>query len=347
MKIRKLLLFSVSVFLCARVNAQIGGSQSFDFVNLPVNATAFALGNQNITVRSVDNNHFWQNPASLDTAFDNYLSYNFNPWFADVSTHSLSYTRSHDKLGNFAFGVHYLNYGEMSETDENGNVLGTFSSSEYLINLGYARRFDNFSYGANLKFAHSSLAAFNASALFVDLGGQFIHPSEDFVVGMVFRNVGLVLDKYTGDSDFVLPFDLQVGASYKPKYMPLRFSTTLHRLYRYDIAYNDPNVVTGFDENGEPINEAPGTLDKVTRHLVFGTELLLADGFNIQAGYNFLKRRELQISERKGMVGFSFGFMLRVKTVQVAFARSIDHISGGTNKFTITTDLNMFTKNRI
>lgn len=342
-------LFIIVVLLITDINlfAQIGGSQSLDFTNTAVNASNFALGGVDASHRSIDNNHFWQNPASLDTTFNNFISYNYNENIADVQNHTVSYTLSREKLGNFALGISYWNYGEMEETDENGNEIGDFRASDMIINLGYARRFENFSYGLNLKLANSSIASFNSTALLFDLGGQFIHPEEDFVVGMVFRNIGLPLSNFTSDSEFNLPFDLRVGGSFKPKHMPLRFSMSLHRLYRYDIVYDDPNTFSGFDENGEPIRDKPSALDKASRHLVVGTELLIAKGFNIQAGYNFMRRTELQIAERKGLVGFSFGMLLKVRSLQFALARSVDHISGATTKLTLTSDLNFITKNRI
>ena len=327
--------------------AQIGGSRSFAFVQEPVGASTFAVGGQNISLRNLDNNQFWQNPASLDTGFNQFASYNYNPYFADIRNHSLSYNHSIEKIGNFGIGINYWSYGKMIETNEFGTEIGEFSSNDYVINVGYARRFENFSYGMNMKFAHSNIQSFNASALLFDLGGQFIHPNKDLVFGMVFSNMGFPLDNFSESSKFQTPFDLKLGLSFKPQHMPMRLSATFHKLYRYDIVYDNPNAVTGFDENGDPIFDDPNDFDKISRHVVLATELLLAKGFNIQLGYNFLKRAELQIEDRKGTVGFSFGAKLKIKTVQVAFARSIDHISGGTNKINLIVDLNMFTKNRI
>ena len=329
------------------VRAQIGGTQSLDFVNSPMSAVNFALGGANVSLRSVDNNHFWQNPASSDTLFDNVVSYNYNPYYADIRNHVVSYTKSINEIGNFAFGISYFNYGQLQETDPSGNVLGEFRANDYVINLGYSKRFQNFSYGTNLKLANSSIASYNTTALLVDLGGQFIHPREDFVVGMVFRNMGFAFSKYTDQSEFNLPFDVRIGSSFKPKHMPLRFSATLHSLYQYDISYNDPNLFNGFDENGQPIQDELNDIDKISRHFIIGTEFLLVKGFNIQAGYNFMRRAEMQIEERKAMVGFSFGLLLKVKSLQFALARSVDHISGATTKFTLSSNLSFITKNKI
>lgn len=345
--LRKLTFFILFIFSNTLVVAQIGASQSFDFANSAVNSWAHAIGGVNVSQRNVDNNHFWQNPSALDTGFNNYASYNYNSLFADVGNHTFSYTNSLNEIGQFGFGISYWNYGQMEETDEAGNVIGEFRAADMIINAAFARRFDNFSYGASLKFANSSIADFNSSALLLDIGGQFIHPTEELIIGMVFRNIGFPLRKYTSTTEFSTPFDLQIGASFKPRHMPLRFSTTLHRLYRYDIVYDDPNVFSGFDENGDPIRDEPNDFEKVARHFVVGTELIIADGFNIQAGYNFIRRNELQIQERRGLVGFSFGAMLKVKSLQFAFARSVNHISGATSKLTLTSDLSFITKNRI
>jgi hypothetical protein len=340
-------IFALLVFSLANLSsAQIGGDRSLDFVNVPVGASTYALGGQNITTRSLDNNQFWQNPASLDTQFSNTASYSYNSYFAQIRNHSVSYTKSIESIGNFGFGVNYFNYGELNETDEFGTELGIFNSNEYVLNVSYSRIITNFSYGAGLKFANSKIGNFNSNAILFDLGGQFIHPNKDLVVGMTFSNMGFQLSKYN-EERFKTPFDLKLGMSFKPQNMPMRLSATVHKLYRYNIDYSDPNQFSNFDENGDPVVEEVSNFEKASQHLVLASEILISKGFNFHVGYNFLKRSELMIEDRKGTVGFSFGFLAKVKSFQIAFGRSIDHISGGTNKLSISTDLSFFTKNRI
>src|SRR5690606_30809834 len=96
-----------------------------------------------------------------------------------------------------------------------------------------------FTLGANLKFAQSYLDSYTASAVLLDIGGIYAHPEKDFTVGMVIKNFGVVVKDYTEGSGSNLPFDVQIGTTFKPQYMPFRFSLTAYNLTRGDIAYFD------------------------------------------------------------------------------------------------------------
>src|SRR5690606_18191158 len=180
-----------------------------------------------------------------------------------------------------------------------------------------------FTLGANIKFAQSSIDAYAASAVLLDLGGIYAHPEKEFTVGMVIKNFGLVLQDYTQGSSSNLPFDVQIGTTFKPQYMPFRFSVTAYKLTRGDIAY--------FDSGLQGNKEAPGFVDKVFRHITLGTEILLSPNFNLRVGYNHLVRKELRLEETSGGAGFSAGFMFRIKAFEFAYARRFYHVAGGSN----------------
>ena len=63
-----------------------------------------------------------------------------------------------------------------------------------------------------------------------------------------------------------MPFDIQIGTSFKPEHMPFRFSVTAHSLYKYDIVYLDPNSSTQLDQNGNEVAEEKSTFDKIASH---------------------------------------------------------------------------------
>ena len=130
---------------------------------------------------------------------------------------------------------------------------GSFTATDFALTVGHSHQVGPFALGANLKFASSSIAEYSASALMLDLGGVFEHPSKDFNVALVFKNMGLVLGDYTDQSNSSLPFDIQIGTSFKPQYMPIRFSITVYNLYQGDIAYFDPSG------DGEPVGLPEGS----------------------------------------------------------------------------------------
>jgi hypothetical protein len=49
---------------------------------------------------------------------------------------------------------------------------------------------------------------------------------------------------------------------------------------------------TVIDQNGNQVVERVGFADKLFRHFVFGTEILLSKAFQVQLGYNHLTRQE-------------------------------------------------------
>ncbi len=92
------------------------------------------------------------------------------------------------------------------------------------------------------------------------------------------------------------------------------------------------------------INKFDVFADNVMRHAVIGVELLLGENFHIDMGYNYRRRMEMKMDKLPGMVGFSWGFGLRVSKFHVAYGRSSYHLAGGTSHFSLTTNLSEFYK---
>jgi hypothetical protein len=184
----------------------------------------------------------------------------------------------------------------------------------------------------SVKYAGAFIAGYSASALLFDLGGMFIHPEQDFKIGIAINNVGFGLKEYTNDSDFAMPLDVQIGSSFKPEHMPLRFSLTLHNLNKYKIL-----------KEGEGENVAVGK--QLFSHVVVGAEIIINKNLNLRAGYNYLRRQELK-DEKAGAAGLSLGAMIRIKGFEVAYGRGFFNKAGAQNCFTLIADLNSFLKNK-
>ncbi len=319
---------------------QIGGQRSFEFLNVPTNARTAGLGNVNVSIKDQDVNLALQNPGLANPEMHNQVSANYILYLADLTYSSLTYVREFDRLGTWTAGLQYMNYGKFEGYDPAGSPAGTFGAREFAFVVGHSSKVGPFALGANLKFAASSIAGYSANALMIDLGGVFEHPTEDFNVALVFKNLGLVLGDYTSQSNSTLPFDIQIGTSFKPQHMPARFSITAYNLYQGNISYFDPSG------DGEPGKEKPGTVDKIFRHFVFGTEILFSDNFELRAGYNHLIRQELRLQQTSGGAGFTFGFVVRIKSFEAAFSRVLYNVAGGANYFTLTSNLNSYFKNK-
>ncbi|MDQ3395677.1 MAG: type IX secretion system protein PorQ, partial [Bacteroidota bacterium] len=321
------------------VKAQVGGRRALEFLNLPGNARTSALGGINVSSFDNDINMFLSNPALLHPSTHKHISLSHYLFLADITLSTLTYGHNFGKAGVFAAGLQYLNYGSFDGYDDTGLEEGEFGASDYAITLSNSRVTGNFIFGGSMKFANSNIAFYNASALLFDIGGIFRHPERDITLGMAIKNLGFGLSDYAQGSDISLPFDVQMGITFKPQFIPFRFSVTAYNLYPYRVNYQIPG-------RGGINNEEPGRVDKLMRHITIGTELLLSKNVNIRAGYNHLIKQELKMEEVSGGAGLAFGILIRVKAFEIAYSKAFYHVSGGTDYITVTSNLGAFFKNK-
>lgn len=317
--------------------AQLGGQRAFEFLNIPANARLSALGGVNISSGFDDPAMVTSNPAFVNSAWDNRLVVNWLNYFADISEYSVNYSKEFQNLGVWTANLSYMDYGSFERLDEIGFPSGTFSVAEFAFSLSHSRQFGAFSVGSSIKLAVSDIADFDATALMFDFGGTFKHPEKDLTFAMAVKNLGVLLSDYTDESGSQLPLDVQLGITYKPEFMPFRFSLTARNLNRENATYYDPS-------NGG--NEAPGLADQIFRRVVFGTELIIHDNFQVRLGYNHLIRQELKMETASGGAGFSFGFMMKIKRFEFSYGRALYHTAGGSNVLQLNTDLSGLVKKK-
>ncbi|MEL7339828.1 MAG: type IX secretion system protein PorQ, partial [Bacteroidota bacterium] len=304
----------LSILSCFGLSqAQIGGRNVYDFLNLTPTGRLVALGGVNVSTMDDDPNQAAQNPALLNDSMHNQLSLSFSNYLAGIVYGYTSYAYHKEGIGTFHAGVQYVNYGKMIEADPFGNITGEFNAGDVAVIVGYGRGWKQFSYGANLKFISSTLApGFNSTGLALDLGGAYRSKDKLFSAGINMRNLGTQLTTYTaGGVREPLPFEIIAGISQKLRYMPLRFSITATNLDTPRLIYKDPNPEQQFDLAGNPIDPPNQTADLIFRHFVFGGEFLLGKALRLRGGYNHLRRQELSSQNRGGMTGFSLGVGLR------------------------------------
>jgi len=321
-------------------SAQIGGKRTFSFLEMPVGAKMAAIGGVNVTSPGADMTMTFANPALLNEEMVGRAAFNHAWFLADVRQNVLGYTFDTEKLGPFAVGLHHINYGKMTETDATGAELGEFSASDYAFQVSHAQTTGVFTLGATAKFAVSSIAGQTSTAGLVDIGGIFKHPENDLQIGLVLKNIGYNLKHFNGGERQPMPFDAQLGVSYKLEHMPLRFSLTAHRLYEFDIVYLDPNKKSNqLSADNTEVQEEKTLGDKVLRHFVVGGEFLLSKNLNFRVGYNHLRRRELRMEDRAGGAGLSFGGVIRIKSFEFAFTKAYYHVAGSTTFLAVSANV--------
>jgi len=71
------------------------------------------------------------------------------------------------------------------------------------------------------------------------------------------------------------------------------------------------------------------------RHIVIGAELIPHKNFYFSAGYNYQRRRELQVESNVSAVGFSWGFGINTSVLNIEFGRANYHLAGSSNHISI------------
>jgi hypothetical protein len=351
---RKILSFILFVSWIQGAVGQIGGSSIYEFMNLSNSARATSLGGTVISIHDNDLNLSVINPALLDSTQTNQLAFNYTKYLPDVNVNYgfVSYARHFSNIGTFNTNIQYVNYGTFRETDAIGNEIGTFTAADYSFNLGYGRPIGKsdsnraISIGANAKFIYSQLFTYTSSGAAIDLGLNYYCAKRNFSASILIRNFGREFKDYYDGNQEPLPFEILAGISFKPKHAPFRLSITGTNLQVWDLTYVDPAnpPLTTDPLTGAPITQNPAKVfgDKLMRHLLFGGELLLTKNFHINLGYNYERREELMVDSRRGLIGTSFGFGFRIYKFHLSYGHAAYHIAGGSNTFSITTNLSDF-----
>jgi hypothetical protein len=324
----KFFLYTVC-FASTTACAQVGGKHAYEFLNVPGNARLAALGGVNVSLTDRDVNFFHSNPALVGDTLSGWGSAGYQFYVADIGQSTFSYAARFNTIGTVQFGIRHMDYGSLEGYDPAGAELGEFQSGETAVLIGKSHRLGNFRMGISVKGVFSSLAGYRSGALLFDVGGVFIHPDQEFTAGLVIRNAGFVLSEYSGSSSTTLPFDVQVGMTFRPEHMPVRFSLTVYDLTEAGNAYVDPSG--GIEE--------PGTLDKVLRHLNLGAELLLHPNFTVLIGYNFRIHKELKLEEAGGGAGFTAGLSGRIRTFEFTLSRSSYMVGTAAYSITLAADI--------
>ncbi|MCK4661892.1 MAG: type IX secretion system protein PorQ [Bacteroidales bacterium] len=342
----------ISIILCLislELFSQTGGDNIYDFLNLTNSARVASLGGNNVSIKDNDLDLTFHNPSLLNSSMDNQLALNYVNYFADINYGYISYARDSKEHGTFAIGLHHINYGEFTETNNIGEITGQFNAAEYALNLIWSKPINSlFSFGINIKPIYSELEKYKSYGIAADAGVTYFNPDLQLSAALVLKNFGRQLTTYYENNSEPLPFEVQLGISKKLLHAPFRFSMLVHHLETYDLSFeeiNDPEP-TNSSEYSDTLIVKHGDkfFDNILRHMIFGVELLPTKNFSVRFGYNFKRRRELLITSKPGGAGLSWGVGFRISKFHFNYGRATYHLAGPSNHFSINTNLSDFYK---
>ncbi len=344
-------VFILYIFLSSFTNSlcQIGG-KAFQFLDMTNSARVAALGGKAVAIYDDDLNIAYFNPSILSEGMSNHFVLNYVSYFAGINYGYASYARNISKIGNFAAGIHYQNYGTFIGADETGMKTSDFHAAEYAFNLIYSRKIDSLIHiGVTLKPIYSNLETYSSFAIAIDAGITYHNPDKLFTASLVIRNVGTQLSTYYPDGEYEkLPLDISIGISQGLRHAPFKFYIIADHLEKFDLTYSTKedeeenlNAFTG-DENKE--SKFDVAMDKVMRHLIFGTELNITKNLMLRFGYHYRRRQEMKVPTHPGTVGFSWGIGVKISKFHISYGRSAFHAAGSPNYFSLSMNLTEFKK---
>jgi len=324
------------------VGAQVlGGSSVFNFLRLSNTPQLTGLGGVNISQPSDDIGMTFNNPALFTPSMHTQVNAVFNDFYGGISVYHLSMGYQYEPLKtDLTWGLHFFNYGNTTETDAGGNVLGKFRPVDWVMQVGASRSYlEKWRYGVNLKFISSNYGQYRSNGLAADVAVLYKDTAKGFTASFMVKNLGVQLKKYAGERE-ELPFDLQAGITRRLSHAPFSFSLTAHRLHQFDILYND----TAFsNSNGYPSSPTGFSVGKLFDHLVLGTTVHVHAKLEFQAGYNFLRRRELRIGNGvNGLNGFSLGAAVLLDKLSLRYARAYYQAGSAYNQLGLNLPLNRY-----
>jgi hypothetical protein len=337
---KKVLTFFLFLMFIFPAYSQTGGDNVYEFLNLTHSGLVSSLGGTNVSLPGNNLNLAYHNPALLNPGMNKSLALNYVNYFAGINYGLAMYSRSFAGTGNFAAGLTYLNYGSFTESDASGIITGSFNAAEYALSLIYSREIDSlFSIGINIKPVLSQLEKYTSFGFAIDLGASWHNKSNLFSAGLVIRNAGYQVTTYAGEDHQKLPFEIQAGISQKLAHAPFRFSLTLRHLEKFDLTYQY-NVTSA----SETIKVSSGFLENAMRHAILGVELIPHKNFYFSAGYNYQRRRELEIESKVSTVGFSWGFGINTSFLNIEFGRATYHLAGSSTNVSLILKTDRFYK---
>jgi len=349
--LKKILYTYLIILISFSSFAQIGGKNTYNFLTLTNSARVASLGGDNVSIVDKDVNLAFHNPALLTDSMSDNLTLNYVNYFSDINYGYVGYAKKYKDYGNFAAGIHYINYGDFTEADETGQILGSFSASEYSFNLTWAKKIDSLiNFGVKLKAIYSELDTYYSFGLATDAGLVYYNPKNLFSAGFVVKNLGIQLNPYIDKQREPLPFDLQLGITKQLKHAPLRFSFTAKNLLNLKMTYNNPtstqtDIIINSDTSANKIGKQIGHYaDETFRHIIIGVEIIPIKNFFVNVGYNYQRRKELKIETRAAMVGFSFGIGIKISKFYFSYGRATYHLAGASNHISLSTNLSEFRK---
>ena len=335
---KKSIIILFVLFFAGKVIPQ-NSDAAFKFLTLSTSSHVNALGGNNISIIEKDVSLIYQNPALLGPELDKQLNLNYTSYMDGIKLGSVAFGKKLSNRSAWGIGMHYLDYGKFLETTPDNSVIGEFSAQDLSLSGFYSYDFsEHLRGGFAIKSIYSSYLEFTSFALGVDLGLNYYNVDDGFSGSLVFKNLGGQLVKYHETYER-MPWDIQIGFSQRLEHAPIRISVTAQHLNKWNLR---DHAVYETNFNGEVIEKEDGFGKTLLKHFIFGVDLLPTDNVYVALGYNYKRKEDLSLLEKRGLTGFTAGAGVKVNSFRAGFSVSQMHVGALSYSFSVSTNLGAF-----
>ena len=190
-------------------------AQSVSFLNYFSDARTTAMGNAGYVLSSPFALQHNMAAIMCEYAPTTEVAASYLSWQPKAANSALISAAGYTKLkkAGLAAGVRYHTLDRVEQTDGQGNVRGTFTPSEYALDLGFAYKINaNIAAGMALHYINSDIGGDKkASAMAFDISMLFDH--NNLSAGLGCSYLGSKINY--GYSDYALPARIQAGLAYR------------------------------------------------------------------------------------------------------------------------------------
>ena len=266
--------------LLPSLGGERAGTSGFQFLKIPVDARAAALG-ESVVASAFDISALYWNPALASHLPGIQAGFHHTAYFVDVNL-DFAGVNYHLPGTNVSIGasLQTLNSGQMKVTTE-FEPFGTGESFRFLdlaAGLTLSQQLtDLFSYGVTTKYIRESVVGLSTSTIAFDLGIYYAVGSTGARMGVSVRNIGLdkapegQLERTVINSD-----PIRIESDFESLTAP----TTFHLGFAYDLLKSSPNSsITLSTQLNNPNDNA--------ENWNFGAEYGWKNMLFIRTGYRF------------------------------------------------------------
>ncbi len=276
--VRQIVLGFAVLFATSTLALAQAGGAAVPFLLITPDSRASGMGDVGTAMTEDINAVFWNTGALAFNDASNQVALSFAKWLpqfnADLYYSYGTYGQYVEELGGTIAGSFiFMNLGEFTKTNENGQALGKFRSNEFCLGISYGTEVGkDVGLGVQVKYIQSNLAPASAGTPGAGVGissafdiGVLWRPSDLSIFGEDLSNrlrVGANLQNfgpkmtYDRESD-PLPTNLRVGVALtvlEDEFNKLTFTSDVMKLLvRRDGSNSDPlpiSLVTSWERGG-------------------------------------------------------------------------------------------------